>query len=70
LNYFENIALLLSENIIEESSLKNCFQTLFLQYYDNLKEYIEELQRGNGGHNGKFLINFVTLCKKWQANSN
>jgi hypothetical protein len=67
LNYFENLSLLLADNIIDEVILKKCFRTLFTQYYDNLKEFIEDEQRENNGGNSKIFINFVTLCKKWNA---
>lgn len=65
LNYFENISLLLADNIIDEESLKKCFKTVFLAYYDNLKEYIEYRQRGNGGVNVNAYVHFVNLCKRW-----
>jgi len=56
---------LLADDVIDESILKKCFRTLFTQYYDNLKEYIEDEQRENNGGNSKIFINFVSLCKKW-----
>ncbi len=65
LNYFENLSLLLADDVIDESILKKCFRTLFTQYYDNLKEYIEDEQRENNGGNSKIFINFVSLCKMW-----
>lgn len=70
LNYFESISLLLSDNLIDEISLKKAFKTVFLLYYDNLKEYIEDLQRGNGGNNVRIYKNFVELCQKWHNDSN
>ena len=65
LNHFENRSLLLADDIIDEDILKKCFRTLFTQYYDNLKEFIEDKQRENSGGNSKIFINFVSLCKKW-----
>lgn len=65
LNYFENLSLLLADDVIDEDILKKCFRTLFTQYYDNLKEFIEDEQRENSGGNSKIFINFVSLCKKW-----
>ena len=65
LNYFENLSLLLEDGVIDEDILKKCFKTLFLTYYNAIKEYIEDEQRGNNGGNSKIFINFVTLCKKW-----
>lgn len=70
LNYFESISLLLGDNLIDEQSLKKAFKTVFLLYYDNLKEYIEFLQRGNGGNNVRIYKNFVELCQKWHKESN
>ena len=70
LNYFESISLLLGDNLIDEQSLKKAFKTVFLLYYDNLKEYIEYLQRGNGGNNVRIYKNFVELCQKWHKDSN
>jgi Domain of unknown function (DUF4760) len=70
LNYFESISLLLGDNLIDERSLKKAFKTVFLLYYDNLKEYIEFLQRGNGGSNVRIYKNFVELCQKWHKDSN
>jgi hypothetical protein len=66
LNYFENLSLLIEDGMIDEEILKKCFRTLFITYYHNLKEYINDEQSGNSGGNSKIYINFVRLCKKWE----
>jgi hypothetical protein len=68
LNYYESLALLAFDKVIDEDILCKSFKTGFVTYYDNLKEYIEDEQRGNGGANAKIFINFVTLTKKWLHN--
>ncbi|NII26875.1 DUF4760 domain-containing protein [Pseudoflavitalea sp. X16] len=65
LNYFENLALLVYDKVIDEAILKKAFRTAFLTYYNNLKEYIEDEQRGNNGSNCRIFINFVSLSKSW-----
>ena len=65
LNYFEHLALLLGDGVINEDIVKKAFRTAFVTLYSNLKEYIEDEQRGNSGANSKIYINFVELSKKW-----
>ena len=65
LNYFEHLSLLINDNVVDEKIIKNAFRTLFVTYYDNLKDYIEDEQRGNNGSNSKVYINFVNLSLKW-----
>ncbi|SKA07200.1 protein of unknown function [Sediminibacterium ginsengisoli] len=66
LNYFECISLLLEDDLIDEAILKKCFKTTFRTYYINLKEFIEDWQRGNDGANHRIFINFVALAKKME----
>ena len=65
LNFFEHLALLKADGVINEEILKKAFRTAFITLYSNLKEYIEDEQRGNSGANAKIYINFVELAKKW-----
>jgi hypothetical protein len=65
LNYFEHLSLLSTDNVIDEEILKKGFRTAFISLYSNLKEYIEEEQRGNNGANAKIYISFVSICQKW-----
>jgi hypothetical protein len=44
LNYFENMALLIKRNVIDEEALKEAFKTVFCDYYKSLKPYIEDHQ--------------------------
>lgn len=68
LNYFEHLSLLCADNVIDEEILRKAFRTAFVTYYLNLKEYIEDEQRGNDGANSKIFINFVEITKKWLYN--
>ncbi|HMH21396.1 MAG TPA: DUF4760 domain-containing protein [Puia sp.] len=65
LNYFEHLSLLCADNVIDEEMLKKTFRTAFITYYTNLKEFIEDEQRGNAGANSRIYINFADITKKW-----
>ncbi|MBC7934398.1 MAG: DUF4760 domain-containing protein [Rhizobacter sp.] len=64
LNYFESLALLLDDKIIDEAILEKGFRTAILSYYETFREYIEDEQREPG--NARVFVNFVSLAKRWQ----
>jgi hypothetical protein len=66
LNYFEHLALLSGDEVINEEIVKKAFRTAFITLYTTVREYIEDEQRGNSGANYRIYINFVQLSKKWQ----
>lgn len=61
LNYFENIALLIKNDLVDEESIKKCFKTLFVDYLKTLKKYIDEIQK----ESKRFLMNYEEIAKKW-----
>lgn len=61
LNYFENIALLINNDLVDEESIKNCFKTLFVDYLKTLKKYIDEIQK----ESKRFLMNYEAIAQKW-----
>lgn len=63
LNYFENMALLIKENIVEEEVIKHFFKTLFTDYYRYLKNFIDGIRHSSS----RYLINYVELAKKWDT---
>lgn len=61
LNYFENLALLIKNDLVDENCIKDCFKTLFIDYLNILRKYIDEVQKESKRH----LINYEEIAKKW-----
>ena len=61
LNYFENISLLIKNDLVDEDCIKQCFKTLFVDYLKLLRNYIDEIQK----ENSRFLMNYEALALKW-----
>lgn len=61
LNYFENLSLMIKNNIVDENAIKNCFKTVFLDYFKILKRYIDEIQKTST----RYLMNYEEIAKKW-----
>jgi len=64
LNYFENLSLMIKNNIVDEDSIKNCFKTVFLDYFKVLRLYIDEVQKTSA----RYLMNYEDIAKKWDKN--
>jgi mRNA-degrading endonuclease RelE of RelBE toxin-antitoxin system len=61
LNYFENISLLIKNDLVDENCIKQCFKTLFIDYLKLLRNYIDEIQK----ESDRFLMNYEEIAKKW-----
>ena len=61
LNYFENLSLLIKNDLVDEESLKQCFKTLFIDYLNILRKYIDEIQK----ESKRFLMNYEEIATKW-----
>lgn len=63
LNYFENLSLLIKNDLVEEDAIKNCFKTLFVDYHKALRKYIDEIQKGSK----RFLMNYEEIANEWSV---
>lgn len=61
LNYFENISLLIKNELVDEECIKDCFKTLFIDYLKALRRYIDEIQK----ESKRFLMNYEEVAQKW-----
>ncbi|NOT91040.1 DUF4760 domain-containing protein [Ferruginibacter sp.] len=61
LNYFENLSLLIKKGHVDEESIKLCFKTLFVDYLNILRKYIDEIQK----ESKRFLMNYEEVATKW-----
>jgi hypothetical protein len=61
LNYFENLSLMIRYDIVHEEHIKQCFKTVFLDYFKVLKRYIEVVQKTSG----RYLMNYEEIAKRW-----
>ena len=63
LNYFEHLSLLIDEDFVEETVIKKCFKTLFIDYFSRLKRYIECMAEDKP----RIFMNFIKIAQKWQT---
>ena len=61
LNYFENLSLLIKNDLVDEEALKQCFKTLFVDYLNVLRKYIDEIQKDSK----RFLMNYEEIATRW-----
>lgn len=61
LNFFENISLLLSKDVIDEECIKDSFKALFTSYYSILMPYIKNIQADNP----RYYKSFVSIVTQW-----
>lgn len=63
INYFEHLSILIKNNHIEESIVKNNFKTIFVDTFILMKPYIDHCQQ----HSSSIWCNYEKLAIKWNS---
>lgn len=64
LNYFESMAVAVSEDLMDELFMRKCFRKLFSDFYDSYFPLIQERRRINNDH--EIWREFTTLVERWK----
>jgi hypothetical protein len=63
INYYEHLSILIKNNHIEESIVKNNFRTIFVDTFVLMKPYIDHCQQ----HSSSIWCNYEKLATKWNS---
>jgi hypothetical protein len=63
INYYEHLSILIKNNHIEESIVKNNFKTIFVDTFILMKPYIDYCQQ----HSSSIWCNYEKLATKWNS---
>jgi hypothetical protein len=63
INYYEHLSILIKNNHIEESIVKNNFKTIFVDTFIMMKPYIDHCQL----HSASIWCNYEKLATKWNS---
>ena len=64
LNYFESMAVAISEDLMDESFMKKFFRNIFFEFYDAYFLFIEERRKMKNDH--EIWYEFTTLVERWK----
>jgi len=68
LNYFEYVSLGIEKGLIDESFVREFFETIFLKYYDKYLFYIN-FRRAENELSSKAWANFTKFAEKWRSSN-
>lgn len=64
MNYFENLAEGILKEVLDEEIVKDIFKTMFIKYLDNLKPYIDHLEKREG--EAGIYKSFKKVAESWK----
>jgi len=64
MNYFENLAEGILKEVLDEEIVKDIFKTMFIKYLDNLKPYIDHLEKREG--EAGIYKSFKRVAERWK----
>jgi len=65
LNFLEKVAYLTREGDVDEDKIRNYYQDIFIDFYNEFRGFIED-RKEEVGHNNKVYQSFEHIVRKWQ----